>query len=333
MDGSKTYSKKRSHRQQSRHDDDGNSASSNTRNCNDRDVRPEQSVSVAGKPLPPPVSSSIDGAAASAASAPSTGNAKTIGQQGSGSIVLFYQYQEPMWTTSEFSKVLKLFLQICRTHNMKGRGRVAPEGVNCTLSNSCPLAIRRFCTALRDPAVWTIPTTNSTSSSTDNTTLFGETDFKITDDVPYNQLFKSLTIRKVDELVAYGLEGPDKAPSITKFGGTHLNAIDYHEALRDPNAVVIDVRNAYETTIGTIVPPPGGATLIDPKMRNSHEWPKWLASKETQEQLHGKKILTFCTGEWLEFDLALVCCCVRRGGSAAAMVVVVDMVVAVSTPF
>jgi hypothetical protein len=43
-------------------------------------------------------------------------------------------------------------------------------------------------------------------------------------------------------------------------------------------------------------PPPGGATLIDPKLRNSHEWPKWLASKETQQQLHGKKILTFCTG-------------------------------------
>jgi len=58
----------------------------------------------------------------------------------------------------------------------------------------------------------------------------------------------------------------------------------------------IDVRNAYETAIGTIVPPTGGATLLDPKLRNSREWPKWLASEETQKKLSGKKILTFCTG-------------------------------------
>lgn len=43
-------------------------------------------------------------------------------------------------------------------------------------------------------------------------------------------------------------------------------------------------------------PPPGGARLIDPKLRNSREWPKWLASKDTQKLLHGKKVMMFCTG-------------------------------------
>jgi hypothetical protein len=58
----------------------------------------------------------------------------------------------------------------------------------------------------------------------------------------------------------------------------------------------LQVRNQYETAIGTIKPPPGGAKLIDPKLRNSHEWPKWLATKETQQLLHGKKVMMFCTG-------------------------------------
>ncbi|OEU11680.1 hypothetical protein FRACYDRAFT_137966, partial [Fragilariopsis cylindrus CCMP1102] len=212
---------------------------------------------------------------------------------GGASIVLFYQYKEPVWTSREFPKALKLFLSIGRKYEITGRGRIAPEGVNCTLTAPTSKLIRLFCQSLRDD--WNIGSLDGNDSSNDTTKLFHDTDFKITDGLPQSQKFKSLSVRKVEELVAYGLEG-EKAPSITKFGGTHLTAVDYHKALRDPHTVVIDVRNNYETQIGTIQPPPGGATLLDPKLRNSREWPKWLASKETQQQLNGKKILTFCTG-------------------------------------
>ena len=61
--------------------------------------------------------------------------------------------------------------------------------------------------------------------------------------------------------------------------------------MKDPEAVIIDVRNAYESAIGNFQPPKGGATLIDPKMRNSIEFPKWLNSEETQKKLTGKKVL------------------------------------------
>jgi hypothetical protein len=37
--------------------------------------------------------------------------------------------------------------------------------------------------------------------------IFNETDFKVTDGVPMGKLFKSLSICKADELVAYGLAG------------------------------------------------------------------------------------------------------------------------------
>jgi predicted sulfurtransferase len=85
----------------------------------------------------------------------------------------------------------------------------------------------------------------------------------------------------------------DKAPSLKKFAGTHLEADEYHMAMQDPNTVIIDVRNAYESAIGAFQPPKGGAKLIDPKMRNSVEFPKWLNSKGTQDELHGKKVLMY----------------------------------------
>ena len=88
----------------------------------------------------------------------------------------------------------------------------------------------------------------------------------------------------------------DKAPSLKKFAGEHLEADEYHKAMEDPDTVIIDVRNAYESAIGNFQPPPNGAKLIDPKMRNSIEFPKWLNSEQTQRQLTGKNVLMYCTG-------------------------------------
>lgn len=62
------------------------------------------------------------------------------------------------------------------------------------------------------------------------------------------------------------------------------------------HSVIVDVRNAYESAIGHFQPPEGGAQLIDPKMRNSHEFPKWLNAPETQQQLTGKNVMMYCTG-------------------------------------
>lgn len=194
-----------------------------------------------------------------------------------GCILLFYQYAEPAWTKKEHKGAIKKIIELGEKYNITGRGRVAPEGVNCTLSGS-PQNIRSFCYGLRD---WN--------------PMFNETDFKLTDNIPLNKLFKSLSIRKTEELVAYGLAG-EKAPSLQKFAGTHLEAEEYHKAMTDKDTVIVDVRNAYESAIGSFNPPPGGAELIDPKMRNSIEFPKWLNDPKTQEKLNGKKVLMYCTG-------------------------------------
>jgi len=194
-----------------------------------------------------------------------------------GTILLMYQYVEPIWTKKEHKKAIKKVIELGESFNITGRGRVAPEGLNCTLSGT-PANIRSFCYGLR---AWN--------------KIFNETDFKLTDLIPKKKLFKSLSIRKTDQLVAYGLAG-EKAPSLAKFSGTHLEADAYHKAMTERDTVVVDVRNAYESAIGSFKPPDGGAELIDPKMRNSIEFPKWLNDPKTQEQLNGKKVLMYCTG-------------------------------------
>ncbi|KAJ8600809.1 hypothetical protein CTAYLR_006402 [Chrysophaeum taylorii] len=176
-------------------------------------------------------------------------------------IVLFYQYAEPAWSETEHRRILRAMVRLGREHGITGRGRIAREDVNCTLTGESR-SVRKFCQAVRalDP-------------------YFEDTDFKITDGLDSRAEFKRLTLRKTEEL-----------------GATHLGAREYHTALKKPNSVVIDVRNQYETEIGRIVPPVGGAELIDPKIRNSHEFPKWLARPETQERLAGKTVLMYCTG-------------------------------------
>jgi predicted sulfurtransferase len=220
------------------------------------EVRPEAARSIAHNPLPP--------APADAA--------------GQTSLVLFYQYVEPPWTPKEHKHALKTVIALGEKCAIKGRGRCAAEGLNCTLTGP-PEALRRFCNGLRE---W-------------QPALFNETDFKFTDGLAAEHAFKALTIQKKDDLVAYGLP-TEVAPVLQTSTARHVEADEYHELMCQPDSVIIDVRNAYESAIGHFAPPEGGAQLIDPKLRNSIEFPKWLNAPETQARLQGKRVLMYCTG-------------------------------------
>mmetsp|Transcript_33882 Transcript_33882/g.60910 ORF Transcript_33882/g.60910 Transcript_33882/m.60910 type:complete len:558 (-) Transcript_33882:547-2220(-) len=193
-------------------------------------------------------------------------------------ICLFYQYKEPSWTVREHKAALNKVHELASQYTITGRGRCAPEGLNCTLTASAN-DIRAFCYALRS---W-------------NPTLFQHTDFKLEDGVAPEKRFRTFTLRKVEELVGYALEG-SKAPSINRHAGRHLEAPDYHLQMQRKDTVIIDVRNAYESDIGRFKPPEGGATLLDPMMRTSQDFPKWLNAPETKEQLKNKTVMMYCTG-------------------------------------
>jgi hypothetical protein len=99
--------------------------------------------SVAYKPLPPPTTT--DGVTQ----------------------ILFYQYVEPVWSARRQKQAIAEFHRLARENDCTGRGRIALEGVNCTLTAPA-YGARRFCQGLRD---W-------------DPDLFNDTDFKLTDGVP-----------------------------------------------------------------------------------------------------------------------------------------------------
>eukprot|EP00752_Nemacystus_decipiens_P009767 g8723.t1 len=60
----------------------------------------------------------------------------------------------------------------------------------------------------------------------------------------------------------------------------------------DKEAVLLDVRNVYETSIGHFSAE--GVERLDPKTRQFSELPKWV--DENVERLRGKRVLMYCTG-------------------------------------
>lgn len=201
-------------------------------------------------------------------------------------LLLFYQYVEPIWSEEQYQHALKKAEELATKHSLTGRMRVAREGFNCTLTSKNRSDMYAFCQSLRD---WD--------------EVFYKTEFKLTHDLPSAQAFPQLKVIKVVELVHYGLEGR-KAPPIAQYSGTHLEPTYYHKKLAEPNTVVIDVRNHYEAVIGHFQPPSEAKVdgeaeppkYIDPKMRKSTEFPAWLDNPETQKELKGKQVLMFCTG-------------------------------------
>jgi rhodanese-related sulfurtransferase len=209
------------------------------------------------------------------------------------SLLLFYQYVEPVWPNDVYKAALKHVEQLGHENHVMGRMRVAKEGLNCTLTGSRQ-GIFGFCQALRD---W-------------KPAAFGTTEFKVTHHLPDSQKFGNLKIMPVTELVNYGLDGA-KAPPIQQYHGTHLEPTLYHEKIAENDTVIIDVRNHYEATIGHFEPPSASndnqsdqkkdgetpSVWLNPKMRKSTEFPAWLDDPATQQQLQGKQVLMYCTGK------------------------------------
>lgn len=194
---------------------------------------------------------------------------------GSSSVLLFYQYVEPPWSSEQHKTAIEWAKESGARRQLSGRMRVAREGFNCTLTGTAQ-NIRRWCRDLRAFSPF-----------------FIDTEFKIEDGLPKQTGWASLDVIQAEELVVYGLAG-DKAPPLSK-GGTHLEPHDYHAKLQEPGTVVVDVRNSYEADIGRFAVE-RGADYINPQMRRSTDWPSWLRQPETQEKLKGKQVMMFCTG-------------------------------------
>ena len=175
------------------------------------------------------------------------------------SLLLFYHYIDvPL--TEKGRDSLKAFLEsMSASAGVGGRLRVAQEGLNCTVSGSRD-GVRDFSRRLSS---WRCDDYDGNNGDCP----FGSgVDFKYVDDLPPDRAFKDLKVLPVKELVFYGV-GEKEAPLAN--GGVHLDPVNYNAKLKEPNTVVIDVRNSYEAEIGKFIGQEkhGGAEYIDPKMR------------------------------------------------------------------
>ena len=98
-------------------------------------------------------------------------------------------------------------------------------------------------------------------------------------------IFRKLKVQVKKEIVTF--KTPEATP-LEGQGGTHLGPDDWNELISDPDTIIIDTRNSFETKVGTF---PGA---IDPGNVSFSEFPAFV-----EEQLRGqegKKVAMFCTG-------------------------------------
>lgn len=174
--------------------------------------------------------------------------------------VLLYYHFTPLADVPSF---IEAHRALCRSLNLLGRVYVSEEGINGTVAGTID-ACDRYKAAVRSH-----PGLEGTEFKED-----------LTDRVPFTKLI----VKYRPEIVALHVD----EPLDPKDGGHHLSPQEWREALEtETDAVIIDVRNNYESKIGHFE----GAIL--PDLENFYDFPHWV---DTAGIPKDKKILMYCTG-------------------------------------
>ncbi len=136
---------------------------------------------------------------------------------------------------------------------------IAEEGINATIAGT-PTQLEEYKNVLRE--------------------RFGEITFK---DSPNNKLpFRRFKIKIKKEIVQ--LRRPDIQPTGAE---PHLSPKEWDQLATEEDVVLIDVRNWYETKLGSFK----GA--VAPNTISFHQFPKWVKKSNIKKD---QKIGIFCTG-------------------------------------
>lgn len=175
------------------------------------------------------------------------------------SVAAFYRF-----TPFEDPSALQAsILAAMRALDARGTVLLAPEGINGTLS----MPEERYDEVMA--ALRTLP---------------GCEGLRAKRSTSRGHAFRRLKVRLKREIVTLGVDGIDPNRTV----GTYVPPRDWNALIADPDTLVIDTRNAYETRLGTFQ----GA--IDPGTESFGEFPDWL--KNAVAQTAPKRIAMFCTG-------------------------------------
>ncbi|MEX3010242.1 rhodanese-related sulfurtransferase [Hoeflea sp. TYP-13] len=151
----------------------------------------------------------------------------------------------------------------CEEHGVKGTLLLAEEGINGTIAgrDNDIAAVLSFLRAI--PELASLEHKESRAA-----------------EMPFHRM----KVRLKREIVTMGVEGIDPLTSV----GTYVEPRDWNDLISDPDTIVIDTRNDYETAIGIF----RGA--VDPHTKTFREFPDWVRNNTG---LHNKpKIAMYCTG-------------------------------------
>ena len=101
-----------------------------------------------------------------------------------------------------------------------------------------------------------------------------------------DQAFLRMKVRLKREIVTMGR--PEIRPA--QATGTYVEPADWNALVDDPDVMVIDTRNRYETAIGSF------AGAVDPETDSFRDFPAWAERLASGEGVRPKKLAMFCTG-------------------------------------
>lgn len=155
-------------------------------------------------------------------------------------------------------------LDFCLEHGILGTLLLAHEGINGTVAGEAT-SIARLVSHLEG---WD---------------EIGKLEVKYSD--ADTKGFLRMKVRLKDEIVTMGVSDID--PRLG--AGTYVEPKDWNTLVNDPEVMVIDTRNIYETRIG------GFKGAIDPKTETFRAFPQW-ADSLAQAANKPRKIAMYCTG-------------------------------------
>ena len=101
-----------------------------------------------------------------------------------------------------------------------------------------------------------------------------------------DQAFLRMKVRLKREIVTMGC--PEIRPA--QATGTYVEPADWNALVDDPDVMVIDTRNRYETAIGSF------AGAVDPETDSFRDFPAWAERLASGAGARPKKLAMFCTG-------------------------------------
>ena len=155
--------------------------------------------------------------------------------------------------------------EICEKNNIMGTILIANEGINGTISGKTNEINQTISLLKSDKRFTNIEIKYSSSDK---------------------QPFHRMKVRLKKEIVTIGL--PEINPNNKV--GTYVKPDDWNDLISDPNVVVIDARNKYETKIGSF------QNALDPETSSFREFPDWVKKFKSSKENANKKIAMFCTG-------------------------------------